>query len=113
MTLMYMDPDDPKDIFPYKSKTLESPRIDELKESQFNPSLPAYTVVNAGIRENDDYWVDFYIQYGSRNAPVEICLNTYTDNKEILKFLKNLHNSTFDLIKFIERHNLVSKTKVN
>ncbi len=112
MTLMYMNPDDPKEIFPYKTKNLDSPRIDELKESQFNSSIPAYSVINASVRENGEYWVEFMVQYGSRSNPIEIILNNYTDTKEVLKFLKNLHNSTFNLIQFIEKHNLLAKDKL-
>jgi hypothetical protein len=109
---MYIDPNDPNDsVFPYKSKKLESPIKDSLKESQFHPDIHSYISTKCHIREDESYWVEFFMQYGTKTSPTEIYLNNWTDNAEILKFLKNLHNSTFNLIQFIEKHNLSSKTK--
>jgi hypothetical protein len=107
---MYIDPNDSNDsIFPYQSKDLESAIIDSLKESQFQPEIQSYISTKCHIREDDSYWVEFFIQYGTKTPATEIYLNKWTDNTEILNFLKNLHNTTFDLIKFIERHSLISK----
>ncbi len=110
MTLMYIDPNDPNEITPHRTKQLDSPIIDEIKESQFSPVLQAFSITNARIRENDSYWVELFIQYGTKSPPLEIYMNNYINNAEVLKFLKNLHNSTFNLIQFIERHSLISKT---
>lgn len=108
---MYIDPNDPNDIFPYQSKRLESPIKDSLKESQFHPDIQSFISTKCHIREDDTYWVEFFVQYGTKSPATEINLNIWTDNAEILRFLKNLHNSAFNLIKFIEKHNLTSKVK--
>ncbi len=110
MTLMYIDPNDEKDsIFPYQSKTLDSPIKDSLQEAQFHPDLQSFISTKCHIREDDSYWVEFFINYGIKTPGIEIYLNRWTENQEILKFLKNLHNSTFNLIQFIERNDLLSK----
>ena len=110
MTLMYMDPNDSSNsIFPYESKKLDSPIKDSLKESQFHPDIHSFITTKCHIREDDSYWVECFMQYGTRTPAMEIYLNNWTDNAEILKFLKNLHNSTFNLIQFIERNEILSK----
>jgi hypothetical protein len=110
LTLMYIDPNDPSDSnFPYKSRKLESPIKDSLKESQFHPDIQSYISTKCHIREDDSYWVEFFMQYGTRIPPTELYLNNWTNNGEILKFLKNLHNTTFNLIQFIERNEILSK----
>ncbi len=107
---MYVDPNDSNDsIFPYQSRRLESPIKDSLKESQFHPDIQSYISSKSHIRDDDSYMVEFFVQHGTRTPALEINLNKWTDNAEILRFLKNLHNSTFNLIKFIEKHNLSSK----
>ncbi len=108
---MYIDPNDPNDIFPYQSKTLESSIKDSLKESQFHPDIQSFISTKCHIREDDSYWVEFFMQYGTKTPATEIYLNNWTDNAEILSFLKNLHNSVFKLIQFAEKHNLTSKVK--
>ena len=108
---MYIDPNDPNDIFPYQSKKLDSPIKDSLKESQFHPDIQSFISTKCHIREDDSYWVEFFMQYGTKTPATEIYLNGWSDNVEILKFLKNLHNSTFNLIQFVEKHNLTSKVK--
>jgi hypothetical protein len=110
---MYVDPNDSNDsndsFFPYQSRKLESPIKDSLKESQFHPNIQSYISSKCHIRDDDSYHVEFFMQFGTRTPASEIYLNKWTDNAEILRFLKNLHNSTFNLIKFIEKHNLSSK----
>jgi hypothetical protein len=108
---MYVDPNDPNDIFPYQSKKLDPPIKDSLKESQFHPDIQSFISTKCHIREDDSYWVEFFMQYGTKTPTTEIYLNNWTDNAEILRFLKNLHNSAFNLIQFIEKHNLISKVK--
>lgn len=112
MTLMYINPDDPEDIFPYKPEKLDSPIVDSLKESQFHPNIHSYLVTNCHMREDESYWVEFFMQFGTGRPPMEIYLNSWCDNKEILSFLKNLNVSTSNLIKFIQKHELQNKTKL-
>ncbi len=111
---MYIDPNDSNDShFPYKPRKLESPIKDSLKESQFQPDIQSYIATKSHIREDDSYWIEFFIQYGTKQPATEIYLNNWTNNDEILKFLKNLHNSTFNLIKFIERNEILSKKRAD
>jgi len=112
MTLMYINPEDPDDVFPYKTNKLDSPIIDSVKESKFHPDIQSYVITKAHIREDETYWVEFFMQYGTKTPPIEIYLNSWLNNKEILSFLKNLNDSTFNLIKFIEKHELQNKTKI-
>lgn len=112
LTLMYINPNDPNDsIFPYQSKTLDSPIKDSLKESQFHPEIHSYVTSKCHIREDDTYWVEFFMQYGTKAPAIEIHINNWTENSEILRFLKNLHNSTFNLIQFIERNEILAKKR--
>ncbi len=113
MTLMYINPEEPEDIFPYKQKQLDSPIVDSLKESQFHPDLQSYIVTNCRVREDESYWVELFIQYGTKTPPIEIYLNNWLNNKEILSFLKNLNDATSNLIKFIEKNELQNKTSIN
>jgi hypothetical protein len=110
MTLMYINPNDSSDsIFPYESNKLESPIKDSIKESQFHPDIQSFISSKCHIREDDSYWIEFFLQYGTKTPSIEIYLNNWTDNPEILRFLKNVHNTIFNLIKFIERNEILSK----
>jgi hypothetical protein len=55
MTLMYINPEDPEDVFPYKQKKLDSPFVDSLKESQVHPDLQSHIVTNCRVREDQSY----------------------------------------------------------
>jgi hypothetical protein len=109
---MFINSSDPNELISaHQPKRIESPIKDFLKESQFHPDLLSFISTNCHIREDDTYSVEFFMQYGTRTPPTEIYLSNWTESAEILEFLKNLHNSTFNLIKFIEKHNLSSKVR--
>ncbi len=110
MTLMYINPNDSSDsIFPYESSKLESPIKDSIKDSHFHPDIQSFVSSKCHIREDDSYWIEFFLQYGTKTPAIVIYLNNWTDNPEILGFLKNLHYTTFNLIQFIERNEILSK----
>ena len=82
------------------------PITDSLKESVFFPSIHAYIIVDSKIRKSGDFGVEMNTMYGTRNSGMEVYLNSYTDVKEGLNYLKKLNRVTSDLIGFIERNNL-------
>lgn len=93
-------------VFPRPNSEPNEPIKDSLKDSTFIPDLQAFVTLNCKYRNDDDFWVEMFAQFGTRTSGFELTLNKYTNVKESLEFVRGLHRVTGNMLEFAKLHSL-------
>lgn len=84
------------------------PVLDFEKGSGFYPEIEGFTSYKAELKDKNEFWITLAIQTGFNNCS-QLSINSWTDVNQQLQLLKDLNRMTYDVINFIERHQLHKK----
>lgn len=87
-----------------------NPILDQEKQSSFQPDIHSYVTLDAKFYEDRDYSIELNAKYFDSTMQIYIH-EGYGHFDEAVKYLKHLNKLTGDMLDFLKRHDIRSKSQ--